>query len=371
MRVIVIGGGIVGASACYHLATAGADVVLVDRDDEGQATAAGAGILSPWPLSGAEDPMAALGRAAAEHYPNLIEQLIDAGVEDPGYAVVGSLLVAEDGPTLTGIHEALSQLYRWEGRWGPGEVERLAPGEPGARFPLLSSDLAGVWTAGTGRVDGRVLRDALVRVATERGAERRTGPAALVFDGGRVTGATVDGETLGADNVVVAAGAWSASLCEPLGVSVPVFPQRGQIVHFDVGDPESGRWPIVTTLDEHYLLAFPDGRVVAGATRESESGFDYRVTADGLRKVLDDALGIAPGLAGGTVVDVRVGFRPFSPDGIPSIGCIDGVAGLIMATGLGAVGLTHGPFVGSAAAALAMDEKVQLDLEPYRPDRRS
>jgi D-amino-acid dehydrogenase len=367
--VIVIGGGIVGASAAYHLATAGAEVVLVDRNDEGQATAAGAGILSPWPLSGADDPMAALGRAAAEHYPSLIEDLVAAGVEDPGYAVVGSVLVAEDGPTLTGIHEALSQLYRWEGRWGPGEVERLAPGEPASRVAVLSSDLAGVWTGGTGRVDGRVLRDALVRVATECGAERRTGSAALAFDGRRVTGVVVDGETLRADSVVVAAGAWSAQLCEPLGVHVPVFPQRGQIVHLDVDAADSGKWPIVTTLDEHYLLAFPDGRVVAGATRESDSGFDYRVTADGLCKVLGDALGIAPGLAGGTVVDVRVGFRPFSPDGIPSVGRIDGVDGLIVATGLGAVGLTYGPFVGSAAAALAMDGKVPLDLEPYKPDR--
>jgi D-amino-acid dehydrogenase len=216
-----------------------------------------------------------------------------------------------------------------------------------------------------------VLKDALVRVATERGAERRTGSAALTFDGRTVTGATIDGETFTAGNVVVAAGAWSAQLCEPLGVQVPVFPQRGQIVHFDVAAADSGKWPIVTTLDEHYLLAFADGRVVAGATRESNSGFDYRVTAEGLHKVLSDAVGIAPGLAGGTIIDVRVGFRPFSPDGLPSIGPVDDVSGLIVATGLGAVGLTLGPFVGSAAAALAMGEKVPLDLEPYRPDRRT
>ncbi|HWC39440.1 MAG TPA: FAD-dependent oxidoreductase [Acidimicrobiales bacterium] len=371
MRVIVIGGGIVGASAAYHLATAGADVVLVDRGDEGQATAAGAGIVSPWPLSGADDPMAALGSAAAEHYPRLIGDLVASGVEEPGYEVVGSMLVAEDGPTLTGIHEALSQTYRWEGEWGPGEVERLAPGEPAARFPVLSSDLAGVWTEGTARVDGRVLRDSLIRVASGRGAERRTGTAALAFDGTKVTGAIIDGETIGADSVVVAAGAWSAHLCEPLGVRVPVFPQRGQIVHLDVGAADSAKWPIVTTLDEHYLLAFPDGRVVAGATRESDSGFDYRVTASGLRKVLGDALGIAPGLAGGKIVDVRVGFRPFSPDGLPFVGRVDGVPGLVVAPGLGPIGLTLGPFVGSAVAAVAMDEAAPLDLAPYRPDRRA
>jgi D-amino-acid dehydrogenase len=279
------------------------------------------------------------------------------------------MLVTEDGPALDAIHEILSPLSEWPGRWGPGESERLAPGEPAARFPALKAGLAGEWTPGTGRVDGRVLRDALVRVATGRGAARRPGSAALALDGSRVTGVVVDGETLGADIVVVAAGAWSAHLCEPLGVSVPVFPQRGQIVHLDVAGPDGETWPIVTTLDEHYLLAFPGGRVVAGATRESDAGFDYRVTAGGLRKVLGDAIGIAPGLASATVADVRVGLRPFSPDGMPSIGGIDGLSGLVVATGLGPTGLTLGPYVGSAAADLALGRTVPLDLEPYRPDR--
>ncbi|HZD02136.1 MAG TPA: FAD-dependent oxidoreductase [Actinomycetes bacterium] len=61
MRVIVVGAGIVGASAAWHLAAQGADVEVVDRADEGQATAAGAGVVFPWPLPGTPPAMAALG----------------------------------------------------------------------------------------------------------------------------------------------------------------------------------------------------------------------------------------------------------------------------------------------------------------------
>lgn len=370
MRVIVIGGGIVGASAAYHLATAGAEVVLVDRSDEGQATAAGAGIVFPWSRPDLPSALAPLGNAAAEHYPMLIEELREAGVDDPGYAQVGSILVAEDGPVLDAVNDAFVQTGAQPGMSGLGKVERLAPGEPAERFPALAPSLAGVWTQGTGRVDGRRLRNALVRVAAERGAVRRAASAVLELDSDTVTGAVVDDETVGADAVVVAAGAWSAQLCEPLDVAIPVFPQRGQIVHLSLAGNEGDDWPAVTTLREHYLLPFPDGRVVAGATRESDSGFAFGVTAGGLRKVLADALSIAPGLAAGTVVEVRVGFRPLSPDGLPSLGAIDGLEGLVIATGLGPIGLTLGPCMGSLAADLALGRTVHLDLEPYRPDRK-
>ena len=257
------------------------------------------------------------------------------------------------------------------GTSGLGEIRRLAPGEPAELFPVLRSDLAGLWAGGVARVDGRRLRNALMGAATGHGASRRSGSAALTTAGPTVTGVTVNGERLGADAVVVAAGAWSAALCQPLGVALPVFPQRGQILHVDLPGRDTEAWPVIRTLGEHYVLAFPGGRVVAGATRESDAGFDYRVTVGGVRKIVGDALGVAPGLAAGTVAEVRVGFRPLTPDGLPVLGGVDGVAGLVVATGLGPVGLTLGPYVGAVAADLALGRDVGLDLAPYSPDRRT
>jgi D-amino-acid dehydrogenase len=120
----------------------------------------------------------------------------------------------------------------------------------------------------------------------------------------------------------------------------------------------------------HYMLAFDDSRIVAGATREAGSGFDYRVTPAGLAEILAQALAVAPGLASGAYLETRVGFRPMGPDIRPLLGPVAGLEGLVVATGLGASGLTMGPYAGAVAAQLAMGLPSPVDLEPFDPLRR-
>ncbi len=75
MKTIVVGTGIVGASAAYYLVKQGIEVVMVDRPEEGKATSAGAGIICPW-ISHVEDPdWYAVAKGGALYYPELIEQL--------------------------------------------------------------------------------------------------------------------------------------------------------------------------------------------------------------------------------------------------------------------------------------------------------
>jgi D-amino-acid dehydrogenase len=256
---------------------------------------------------------------------------------------------------------------------GLGDVELIEPGRARARFPVLHEEFAAVWTGGVGRVDGRLFRDAAVAATGHVGGTRRAGRAGLVAEGGRVRGVRVDGDVLAADVVVLAAGAWSAQLLAPLGVVLGLRPMRGQILHLQVPGADTAAWPTVMTLGEehghHYLLAFPGGRVVVGATREPGAGFDHRVTAAGQRQVLDAALTLAPGLADATLLETRVGFRPVTPDGFPLLGAVPGLDGLVVATGLGANGLTYGPLMGVLAAGVALGEPPPFDLTPFRPDR--
>jgi D-amino-acid dehydrogenase len=95
---------------------------------------------------------------------------------------------------------------------------------------------------------------------------------------------------------------------------------------------------------------------VVGATRESGSGFDARVTADGQRQVLEDALSIAPGLADATLIETRVGLRPVADGELPIVGALDGMDGVFVNAGFGAAGLTMGPVVGDRLAALIVRE---------------
>ena len=117
------------------------------------------------------------------------------------------------------------------------------------------------------------------------------------------------------------------------------------------------------------MLAFDGSRVVAGATRETGAGFDYRVTPGGLAEILGQALAVAPGLADGTYLETRVGFRPIGPDIRPLLGPVPGVDGLVVATGLGASGLTMGPYAGAVAARAALGEPDAIDLAPFDPLR--
>lgn len=372
--MIVVGGGLVGASVAYALARAGARVTLVDRGDAGQASAAGAGIIAPGSSPRATPEFLALAKPASAYYPELLAQLAEEGETDTGYDVVGMLHVATspDEAERLQAHAELLRERQAAGFGHVGEVTPLSGDEARALFPALDPAIVGaIHTAGAARVDGRLLRDALRRAAQRHGARIRIGIARLVRTGDHVAAVEIGDERLAAGAVVLAGGAWSAEMGEALGFALPVFPQRGQILHLEMPDAETGRWPIIQGFHSHYLLTFPRHRVVVGATRESEAGFDPRVTAAGLQEVLGEALRVAPGLAGATVRETRVGLRPASPDGLPILGRVPGLDNVYLATGHGPSGLQLGPFSGAVVAELALGQPAPaaLDLTPFAPER--
>jgi len=245
-------------------------------------------------------------------------------------------------------------------------VAALAPGEPARMFPPLARGLAGLWVGGGARVDGRTIRDCLLRAAVTRGARRVPGTATLERAAGRVHGVTVGADRIGADAVVVAAGAWTAGVCAPLGLRVPVGPQRGQIVHTRLPGTDTAAWPVVLSDQDPYLVAFPAGRIVVGATRE-QAGFAYHTTVAGVGGLLAGAVGLAPGLRQAELLETRIGFRPVTSHGRPLLGPLDG--GLIVATGHGPEGLTAGLWSGLAVALLALGQPPVTDLAPFDPSR--
>ncbi|MFI5273960.1 MAG: NAD(P)/FAD-dependent oxidoreductase [Ktedonobacterales bacterium] len=369
--VIVVGGGIVGASAAYHLARAGARVTLVDRADAGQATAAGAGIISPGTSFKSPEPFFALGLPASAYYAPLLAQLAEDGETETGYAVVGILHLALDDEEAQRLDQ-LEALFRERHAAGfphIGTVTQLGADQARALFPALGALSSALHTSGGARVDGRLLRDALKRAAQRHGARIVASEAALVRHATRTVTVHLDGATLAAGAVLLAGGAWSAAQADALGFALPVFPQRGQILHLTLPDVNTAQWPIIEGFHSHYLLTFPGGRVVAGATRESNTGFDVRMTASGVSEALGEALRVAPGLGGATLHEVRVGLRPASPDGLPILGRAPGLENLYLATGHGPSGLQLGPYSGVLVADLALGRPAPLDLTPLAPER--
>jgi D-amino-acid dehydrogenase len=370
-EVIVIGGGVLGWSAAYELAREGIPATVIDRGDEGQATAAGAGIISPGTSFKAPDTSFALAKAAVAHYPKLLAALAEDGETETGYETVGALFIAANDEEATRLPAALATMRqrRDAGMANIGEVRMIDSVEARQLFPPLAELPGAIHVPEASRVNGRLLRDSLRRAAERRGVKFLMGNAIPSVESGRVMKVEVDGTSLPARAVIIAGGAWSNALGERLGVQLPVFPQRGQIAHLEIADVDTGHWPIIVGFHSHYLLTFPQHRVVAGATRESDSGYDVRLTAGGVHEVLSEALRVAPGLATATVHEIRIGLRPFSPDQLPIIGPAPGLANVYLATGHGPSGLQLGPVSAAAVVDLIKGDTPRVDLEAFGAER--
>ncbi|MFG1732767.1 NAD(P)/FAD-dependent oxidoreductase [Paenibacillus sp. 843] len=364
-KVIVIGSGILGASTAYQLAKMGAEVLMIDRKDKGQATDAAAGIICPWLSQRRNQAWYQLAKAGARFYPELVKELISEGETETGYAQVGALSIHDDLDKIRKMEERAQ--FRKTDAPEIGEITRLNEEETHERFPLLGEGYHSVHISGAARIDGRALRDALIRSAQRNGAKLINGDAALLYQGNRVTGAAVGANSFVADEVIVCAGAWANQLLQPLGIHFQVRFQKAQIMHVEAAEQEdTGSWPVVMPPSDQYLLSFDNQKIVIGATHENDvKGYDTRVTAGGMQEILNKGLALAPGLSDSTFQEVRVGFRPFTPGFLPVIGDVPGWEGLITANGLGASGLTMGPFIGSQLAKLALRMPLDIDIRDY------
>ncbi len=366
-KFIVIGAGILGASTAYHLAKAGAAVTIVDRKDPGQATDAAAGIICPWLSQRRNKAWYALAKGGAAYYHSLIPQLEKDGETETGYKQVGAVSLHTDAKKLQQMQERA--LKRREAAPEIGNVRQMTEEETAALFPPLEENIASVHVSGAARVNGRALRDALLRSAEKYDAVFVEGTAELIYqaagDVTEITGVTVNDQSHYADAVIVTAGAWAAELLTPIGIELQVSGQKAQIIHLQLEDTNTAEWPVVMPPTNQYILAFDKGQIVVGATHEDDVEGDLRVTANGVHHVLDKALAIAPGLADSTFKEVRVGFRPFTPGFLPIIGEVPHTKDLFLANGLGASGLTVGPYLGAQLAKLALGEMLEIDLALY------
>ncbi|QDP39035.1 NAD(P)/FAD-dependent oxidoreductase [Radiobacillus deserti] len=360
---IIIGAGIVGVSTAYHLAKAGQQVTIIDRESEGQATAAAAGIVCPWLSQRRNKAWYALAKGGAAYYPRLIQELEAAGETSTGYKQVGTLSIHSDPKKLDAMIKRAEK--RREQAPEIGELTTLGPEQVRNMFPPLAEGYGAVHVSGGARVDGAALRDSLLRATRKLGADYIQGEASLWTNRQDINGVVVNGQQLEADQVVITAGAWAGNILTPLNLSFQVEPQKAQIIHLRLANTDTSSWPVVMPPSDHYVLSFDQGRIVIGTTHENGVGFDTRVTASGIKEILDKALHIAPGLADAEILETRVGFRPVTPNYLPVFGAVPTYKRLYIANGLGSSGLTSGPFIGRELANSIMGNSTDVEMELY------
>jgi glycine oxidase len=174
-----------------------------------------------------------------------------------------------------------------------------------------------------------------------------------------VVGVEASGGTIRADLTILAAGVWTPALLGADGRSqarLPIEPVRGQILSLEAPLP---RTQAISWSKDVYFVPKRDGSWVVGATLE-RVGFDRRVTAGGVAWLLEKARSVFPGLADACFGQAWAGLRPVSVDGLPSIGALPGLEGLLVAAGHGRNGVLLAPIT----ARLIADEW----LGKARPD---
>ncbi|MFZ3580109.1 NAD(P)/FAD-dependent oxidoreductase [Virgibacillus sp. DJP39] len=362
-KIIVIGAGILGSSTAYQLAKDGAEVILIDRNDSGKATDAAAGIVCPWLSQRRNKKWYELARRGAKLYPDLIASLAQDNELDTGYDRVGALSIHTSTEKLEAMIKRA--LKRREEAPEIGEITLLSHNEAKAMFPPLEADYKAVHVSGAARVDGRKLCKSLIKAAQKHGAKLIKGEATILHEGNRVKGVQVNKEEILSNTVIVTNGVWMHDSLEPLGINFDITSQKAQLLHVQLPLLDSSKWPVIMPPNDQYILSLDENRIVLGATHENDVGLDSRVTAGGMHEILSKALSIAPGLIESTVLESRVGFRPFTPGFLPVFGTVPGFKGLFLGNGLGASGLTMGPFIGQQLAKLALGQQVEIDLDNY------
>lgn len=362
-EVIVIGAGVLGASTAYHLARMGSNVTLVDGNFKGQATDAAAGIICPWLSQRRNKTWYTLAKNGAAYFNHLIQLLEEDGETDTGYKKVGAISIHTDPVKLQEMEKRA--LKRREDAPEIGEVYQLNEVETAKLFPPIAEGYSSIFVSGAARVNGRALRRALMGACKNHGVKVITGKADLIYDSGTAKGITVAGERIFADSIVVSAGAWTNQLLSTIGIKFDFTFQKGQIIHLQMERTNTNSWPVVMPPGNKSILAFDHGEIVIGSTHEKNTGFDMRVTAGGVDDILGQVLAVAPGLGNASIKDIRVGFRPYTPNFLPMFGEIPGYQRLYVANGLGASGLTVGPYLGYQLACFILGKSLEIDPSNY------
>ncbi|PAD89815.1 FAD-dependent oxidoreductase [Niallia circulans] len=366
-RIVVVGGGILGAATTFELAKRGAEVIVIDREDRGQATKAAAGIICPWNSQRRNKKWYLLAREGAKYYPSLVNDLHNYHSLNTGYKKVGALSLHSDIAKLEAMKERT--LKRKIDAPEIGDIDILSSSEAQSLFPLLAPGYMSLHISGAARVNGWALRNALMEASKQLGASFIHSSCTLLKEGNTIKGVKLsDNTSIYADEVVIAAGVWANELLEPLHLAFDVKAQKGQILHIQLKDIQCSNWPVVMPPHDQYLLTLEDNTIVIGATHENTTELSPHVTIEGIKEIIDKALLFAPGLLEGIWREVKVGFRPFTNDFLPVFGRVKHYEGITLANGLGASGLTMGPFIGQQLAKFLLHSESDIDFSPYSID---
>ena len=358
--VAIIGSGIIGCAIAYNLAKRQVNTLVIDKAARvgTEASWAGAGILTSH--ASTHEPYPELCRASLALYPSLADELKAETQIDVELIQSGTLSVFFNPAEAAGLIGLADRRVK---RGFSAEV--LTAEEARSLEPALSKDIAGaVLFPEDAQVRNPKLVTALAKGAAKLGTKFKLGNPVTGFirENGQVVGTVVNGETVYANTFVIAAGCWTGNLTALLDFPMPIVPAKGQIVLIETMPPLFQH-----TIDGLGIYVVPraDGKLLLGATVEFV-GYDKSSTLDGVKRMIDAGIGIAPTLAQSTFVQTWAGLRPYYKKG-PALGYLPDYDNVVLASGHFKNGILLAPITGQLIAELLTTGEPSLPLDPFRP----
>jgi len=365
MKVVVIGGGIIGCLTACFLKRRGADVVVLERGKAGQeASWAGAGILCPIHPWLYPDSFSHLIDASLAMYPELRDSIEAATGMSIEWQKSGLLVpfFADDKTSHKQAAIDWSERFHWH-------IQELDTAQTLRLEPTLSSHVRGslVWPEVAQLRNPRLLQAVRIwmqKLGVELHEHAEVNKLVMQQDRLRAVGC-VNGQEFDADQVLLASGSWSGELAEQLGFALPVQPVKGQIVLLK---GQKGLMKSIVKHDDAYFVPRADGRVLVGASMEFV-GFESGNTEPVVNQLMASMRKIAPGLKDLEVEHQWMGFRPGSPDGLPYLGAVLNVKGLWVASGHYRNGVALAPITAELMCRKMLGESVDIDCSDFAVNR--
>ena len=373
--VVVIGAGIIGSSIAYHLARHKLRVTLLERGDiaSGSSGACDGLVFLQSKKPGIHLQLAMESRRRFDWLARQLPVPIE-------YRETGGMVVIETEAELTAMQQFVAQQQE-----SGLDVTLLDKNQVRQIEPHLSKHiLAATHSPLDGQVNPISLTLGFALGAKSLNARVFTGVAVQGIDitAGRVSAVETEAGRFEADIVVNAAGVHAPKIGALVGLDIPIKPRRGQIIVTEACPPMIKNCMI----SAKYIAAkynpeiakgkgegisieqTENGNFLLGSTREFV-GYDKRTTPEGLQHIASKTAGIIPALERVNVIRAFAGLRPYTPDGLPILGPVDDVSGLIMAAGHEGDGIALSPITGELIAQIIATGKSDIPLEAFRLSR--
>jgi sarcosine oxidase subunit beta len=366
--VVVVGGGIVGASIAWHVLAREPRlrVVLLEKEVEvgtGATSRATGGVRHQF----SSEANVRLTRLSYPYFAEA-ERVLGRSVD---FVPHGYLFVTTRPDTLAGLERSVALQQRLGVRSRVVLPEEMRPMLP----QLVVDDLAGgTFCPDDGSADPHGLLQAFLSLARERGLALLTGEPVVGVerDGDRVAGVTTPRERYRAPVVVNAAGPRADEVGALAGVAIPSRPYRRQVMVTEPLADLPEVFPLVVDLDTGwYVHRQGKSAVLMGGTdRDRHPGHDTTVDWEAFDLVFKAAARRVPPLAEAKVMRAYAGVRDLTPDYHGILAQAPGLRGFYVACGFSGHGFMHAPAIGRLMAELVLDGRAtSMDLAPLSLDR--